>query len=165
MCFSPAEGLGSSPTKLIYQMWGLPICFYCSYPASFSLLYLGNVRWQISYLCKYRSSDQEMKHLNNYICKDVDYKILDFEPDVRIVVVVQSLSHVWLYATPWTVVCQAPLSMGFFRQEYWCGLPFLAPGDLPRPGIEPASPASAGRICTIWATREAPWFNMSLKPS
>ena len=44
-------------------------------------------------------------------------------------------------ATPWTVACQAPLSMGFSRQEYWSGLPFLSPGDLPDPGIEPGSHA------------------------
>ena len=41
----------------------------------------------------------------------------------------------------WTVVCQAPLSMGFSRQEYWSGLPFLSPGDLPNPGVKPGSPA------------------------
>ena len=44
-------------------------------------------------------------------------------------------------ATPWTVAHQAPLSMGFSRQEYWSGLPFPSPGDLPDPGIEPWSPA------------------------
>ena len=54
---------------------------------------------------------------------------------------VQSLSRVRLFATPWTVACQAPLSMGFSRQEYWSGLPFPSPGDLPNPGIEPGSPA------------------------
>ena len=43
--------------------------------------------------------------------------------------------------TPWTVACQASLSMGFSRQEYWSGLPFPPPGDLANPGIEPASPA------------------------
>ena len=43
--------------------------------------------------------------------------------------------------TPWTVACQAPLSMGFSRQEYWSGLPFPSPGGLPNPGIEPWSPA------------------------
>ena len=51
------------------------------------------------------------------------------------------LSHVRLFATPWTVAYQAPLSMGFSRQEYWSGLPFPSPGDLPDPGIEPRSPA------------------------
>ena len=54
----------------------------------------------------------------------------------------QSLSRVQLYATPWTSACQAPLSMGFSRQEYWSGLPFPPPGDLPDPGIKPTSPVS-----------------------
>ena len=54
----------------------------------------------------------------------------------------QSLRHVQLFGTPGTVACQAPLSMGFPGQEYWNGLPFLIPGDLPNPGIEPMSPAS-----------------------
>ena len=53
---------------------------------------------------------------------------------------VKSLSHVRLFATPWTVALQAPPSMGFSRQEYWSGLPFPSPGDLPDPGIEPRSP-------------------------
>ena len=43
-------------------------------------------------------------------------------------------------ATPWTVACQTPLSIGFSRQEYWSGLPFPSPGDLPNPGIEPRFP-------------------------
>ena len=43
-------------------------------------------------------------------------------------------------ATPWTIDCQAPLSIGFSRQEYWNGLPFPSPGDLPDPGIEPLAP-------------------------
>ena len=51
-------------------------------------------------------------------------------------------SHVWLFATPWTVAHQAPLSMGFSRQEYWSGLPCPPPGDLPDPGIKPTSPES-----------------------
>ena len=50
---------------------------------------------------------------------------------------VQLLSRVWFFATPWTVPCQAPLSVGFSRQEYWRGLPFPSPGDLPDPAIEP----------------------------
>ena len=52
-----------------------------------------------------------------------------------------SLSHVQLLVTPWTVVHQAPLSVGFSRQEYWSGLPFPSPGDLPDPGVKPQSPA------------------------
>ena len=50
------------------------------------------------------------------------------------------LSCVKLFATPWTIARQAPPSMGFSRQEYWSGLPFASPGDLPDPGIEPGSP-------------------------
>ena len=50
--------------------------------------------------------------------------------------------------TTWTVACQAPLSMGFPRQEYWSELPFPPPGDRPDPGIEPTSPALAGGFFT-----------------
>ena len=50
------------------------------------------------------------------------------------------LSHVRLFATPWIVAYQASLSMGFSRQQYWSGLPFPSPEDLPDPGIEPRSP-------------------------
>ena len=53
---------------------------------------------------------------------------------------VKSLSHVRLFVIPWTVAYQAPLSMGFSRQECWRGLPLLSPGDLPNPGTEPGSP-------------------------
>ena len=55
----------------------------------------------------------------------------------------QSLSHIWLFGTPWTVTLQAPLSVGFSRQEYWRRLPFPTPGDLPDSGIEPVSLASS----------------------
>ena len=53
---------------------------------------------------------------------------------------VKSLSRVRIFATPWTVVYQASQPMGFSRQEYWSGLPFPSPADLPDPGIEPGSP-------------------------
>ena len=67
-------------------------------------------------------------------------------------------SRVRLFATLWTVARQAPLSMGFSRQEYWSGLPCLPPGDLPNPGMEPlplTSPALAGRFFTTSTTWEA----------
>ena len=51
-----------------------------------------------------------------------------------------TISRVQFFATPWTVFYQALPSMGFSRQEYWSGLPFPSPGDLPNPGIEPGSP-------------------------
>ena len=69
----------------------------------------------------------------------------------------QSLSHVWLFATLWTVACQAPLSMAFSRQEYWSGLPFPPPGHLPDPGIEPAYPALVGRFFTTVSSGMPPW--------
>jgi len=55
-------------------------------------------------------------------------------------VTVKSLSHVQLFVTPCAAAHQAPLSMGFSRQEYWSGLPLPSPGDLPDPEIEPRSP-------------------------
>ena len=67
-------------------------------------------------------------------------------------------SHVQLLTSPWIVARQSPLSMGFSRQEYWSGLPFPSPGDLPYPGIKPAfllSPALAGGFFTASTTWEA----------
>ena len=59
-------------------------------------------------------------------------------------------SHVWLFVTLWTAAHQAPLPMGFSKQEYWSGLPCLPPGDLPDPGIEPVS-LHSWRILYCWA--------------
>ena len=61
------------------------------------------------------------------------------------------LSHFWLSVTLWTVACKSPLSMGFPRQEYWNGLPFPPPGDLPDPGIEPAS-----AVAPAWQANSLP---------
>ena len=70
--------------------------------------------------------------------------VTDFSSSLKnqeqVKVKVKSLSHVLLFATPWTVAHQVPLFMGFSGQEYWSGLPFPSPGDLPDPGIEPRSP-------------------------
>ena len=72
------------------------------------------------------------------------------------------LSCVWLFASPWTVAYQAALSMEFSRQEYWSGLPFPSPGDLPIQGLNLcfmqnlAFFALAGGFFTSWATGEAP---------
>ncbi len=75
------------------------------------------------------------------------------------VCVLSHFSYVHLCVTPWTVACQAPLSMEFSRQEYWSGLSCPSPGDLPDPGIEPTSlmsPALAGRFFTTSTTWQAP---------
>ena len=69
--------------------------------------------------------------------------------------VLNRFSRVHFFATLWTVACQAPLSMQFPRQEYWSGLPFATPEDLPDPGIKPRSLAFAelgGRLFTTRAT-------------
>ena len=73
--------------------------------------------------------------------------------------------HVQLFAMLWTVVPQAPLAMGFSRQEYWSGLPCPPPGDLPHPGIKPmilTSPALAGGFFPTSATWEAGTTAMQL---
>ena len=58
--------------------------------------------------------------------------------------VLSRFSPIQLFASPWSTAHQAPLSMGFSRQEYWSGLPCPPPGDLPEPGVEPTSPESPG---------------------
>ena len=65
------------------------------------------------------------------------------------------LCRVQLFVTPWTVAHQASLSLGFFRQEYWSGLPFSTPGDLPNPGIKPMSPALQP-TCPAWQVDSLP---------
>ena len=84
---------------------------------------------------------------------------------------VKLLSPVRLFATPWTVAHQAPPSMGFSRQEYWSGLPFPSPGDLPDLGIQPASAAlqadslplshlGSPQICLLIAYYFKLWFQL-----
>ena len=74
----------------------------------------------------------------------------------RVKVKVKSLSRVRLFATLWTVAYQAPLSMGFSRQEYRSGLLFPSPGDLPDPGIKPRSPALRADILPSEPPGKAP---------
>ena len=78
------------------------------------------------------------------------------------------LSRVQLFAAPWTVACQASLSMGFFWQVCWSGLPFPPPGDISDPGLETSSlpsPSLAGGFFTTTATWGAPNFQRCLLPS
>ena len=76
---------------------------------------------------------------------------------IWVVVVVQSLSCVWLFVTPRTGTHQAPLSMRFPRQESWSGLPFPSPRGLPDPGIEPVSPVLAGGFFTAEPPGKSIW--------
>ena len=75
---------------------------------------------------------------------------------------VKSLSCVQLFATPWTVAHQAPPSMGFSRQEYWSGLPFPSPGDLPNTGIEPRSPALQADALISEPPGKPQWSDMQM---
>ena len=70
----------------------------------------------------------------------------------------QSLSRVWLFMTQWTVVCKAPLSVGFPRREYWSRLPFSSPWDLPKPGIGLLSPALADGFFTAKLPGKLPCY-------
>ena len=80
-----------------------------------------------------------------------------------------SRSALSIFLTPWTVACQAPLSMEFSRQEYWSGLPFPSPGDLPYLGIEPGSlalhadslqyePPGTPKMSLRWALMQYDWY-------
>ena len=71
----------------------------------------------------------------------------------------QSVRHARLFATPWTVAHQAPLSMEFSRQEYWSRLLSAAPGDLPDPGIKPLSPVSPALADGFFTTGTTTWAN------
>ena len=81
---------------------------------------------------------------------------------------VRSFSRVWLFETPWTVAYQASPSMEFSRQEYWSGLPFPSPGDLPDPGIEPGSTALEADALTsepffFFSLQNLPWHSCDAK--
>ena len=86
--------------------------------------------------------------------RTLEWVAISFSNEWKWKVKEKSLSHVRLLATPWTAVHQAPPSMGFSRQEYWSGLPFPSPGNLPDPGIEPKSSALAVRFFTSEPPRE-----------
>ena len=73
-----------------------------------------------------------------------------------------SVGRVWLFLSLWTVALQAPVSMGFSRQEYWSGLPFPPPGDLPDPGIKPASPVLTGGFFTAEPPGKLLYVNYNL---
>ena len=127
-------------------LWALLHCWICSKKwIFFSSSHLFQVLLFLRHLCS-----------NFGLGKNKKFRgLLAFYTSVLMKVKVKSLSHVWLFLAPWTVAYQAPPSMGFSRQEYWTGLPFPSPGDLPDPGVESGSPGIAGRSFTIWTTREA----------
>ena len=97
-------------------------------------------------------------HHSSYFLPWLSFKDLSDYTGLIQMCVLSRFSRVWLFTSLWTVACQAPLSKGSSRQEYWSGLPHPPPGDLPNPGIKPASlmsPALGGRFFTTCTTWEA----------
>ena len=86
------------------------------------------------------------------------FKFLTFDMTFWFECVLSSFSPVWLFATPWTVAHQAPLSMGFSRQEHWSGLPCPSPGDHPNSGIEPKSTSQAASLLLSYLGSPTFWF-------
>ena len=107
--------------------------FDCLYKIFQSPLSVGCGNWQywrrqfvpLAWLSEWKSKEQKPLASLQWLCSMVGGLVAKSCPTLAIT---------------WTVACQAPLSMGFSRQEYWSGLPFPSPGDLPDPGIEPGSP-------------------------
>ena len=89
--------------------------------------------------------------------RTLEWVAISFSNACKWKVKVKSLSRVRLLATPWTAAYQAPPSMGFFRQEYWSGLPFPSPGDLPNPGIKPGSPTLQADTLQSEPPGKTPW--------
>ena len=109
-------------------------------------------RWNLQPQC-YKAGSQPLDHQGNPC---LNFLLLQ-EYYNECTLIHSILSRVWLFETLWTVVRQAPLSMGFPRQEFWSVLPFPSPGDLPNPGNKPASlvsPALAGRFYTTGPSTE-----------
>ena len=130
------------PQSTAMASWGIPydeltserkkpqawIRSFCMVRSTTAPLWDGLESWWWNHLIYFASKEKRQKlWVNTYLCT---------VPKVK----VKSFSHVRLFATPWNVAHRAPPSMGFCRQEYWSGLPFPSPGDLPNPGIEPRSP-------------------------
>ena len=118
----------------------------------------GDIPWEVFLgLMLFLGSDPGKHIINSFTFQDrfinQTYKTR-IKPRIWVCLHAQSLSHVRLFATPWTVACQAPLSLKFSRQEYWCGLPFPPSRDLPNRGIKHGSPVSlalAGRFFIIFS--------------
>ena len=133
----------------------------------FSYLFYCKFRFLLSYLT-YIVGPQEavLKYIYILILLSVDlkknfFKFIPLCPYCMACMLIR-FSHVPLFATLWTVACQAPLSMAFSRQEHWSGFPCSPPEDLPYPWIEPpslTSPALAGRFVTISTPWES-WFEI-----
>jgi len=107
----------------LYSPWG---CIESDMTEQLTLQSAYNIAWHMISVCCYDTHSRPGYGISRLGGKERKWKLL---------------SRVQLFANPWTIAYQAPLSMGFSRQEYWSELPFPSPGDLPDPGIKPRSPA------------------------
>ena len=103
------------------------------------------------------SSDISLSMSILYVCI-CTYLSIYLSKYLSICVCMRSHSVIWLFATPWTVAHQVPLSMEFSKQEFWNRLPFPPPGDLPNSGMKPTSPASPELADGFFYTWEAPIY-------
>ena len=100
--------------------------------------------WSYCSIFQYHSWDTDMNCLIS-----IYHSLWTLRKCIKVICLyVQSLSHIWLFVTSWTVAHQIPLSIGLSRQKYCSGLPFLPPEDLPDPGIELTSPSLGGIFFT-----------------
>ena len=148
ICFQKTTSfLNSGPMHILFPLtetlFSLPSNFYLIHlrssfliPQPWSREPYCMLPWDFILLLKYITLNCNYLHvcIYHYTGGSVKAEIASF-----LFCIEKLLSHVWLFATQWTVAYQALLSMGFSRQEYWSGLPFPSPGDLPDPGIEPRS--------------------------
>ena len=134
--------------------------------------------WLNSFFCIWISSCSSTIYWKDYLCSivlfllfswiSIDYMYLLYLTSIDCIyrllcsIWVKSLSRVQLFATPWIVAYQPALSIGFSRQEYWSGLPFPSPGDLPEPGIEPGSPTLQADVLPSEPPRKHVPFNCLL---
>ena len=134
--------------------------------------------WLNSFFCIWISSCSSTIYWKDYLCSivllllfcwiSIDYMYLLYLTSIDYIyrllcsIWVKSLSRVQLFATPWIVAYQPALSIGFSRQEYWSGLPFPSPGDLPEPGIEPGSPTLQADVLPSEPPRKHVPFNCLL---
>ena len=134
--------------------------------------------WLNSFFCIWISSCSSTIYWKDYLCSivllllfcwiSIDYMYLLYLTSIDYIyrllcsIWVKSLSRVQLFATLWIVAYQPALSIGFSRQEYWSGLPFPSPGDLPEPGIEPGSPTLQADVLPSEPPRKHVPFNCLL---
>ena len=144
------------------------VCLWLFIPAGIHFCICGRdltpfTKWKIStQLLNTVSFPLHFDNATSYsICPHIHAYVSGLKP-INFNICMSVFSRVQLFVNPWTVACQTPLSMGLFRQEYWSGLPFPSPGDLPNPGIEPPSLACIsciGRwVLYHWAVGEALFF-------